>query len=190
MERYGEVLGLPVICVENGKRIGIIKDIMFCPKHKEVIAFLLERKGCEIRKKVILLKDVLSLGKDALIVNDCKCTTTFKKLENTEEFKEKGIIKGLRVYAKTGEDLGIVNDILFDYKTGIIEGVEVSDGIFQDIILGRKVIPLFGRVEFGTENILIDMEALEEMRTTGGGLKRIINGELTVDKDERKGEKL
>ena len=181
MEKYSEVIGLPVICVESGKKIGIIKDIIFCIKFKEVKAFVLEHKGMEIRKKVILLKDVLSLGKDALVVNDSNCTTTMNKAYKTEDFKYSGKIKGLKVYSKAGNDLGIVNDILFDYKNGFIEGVEVSDGFLQDIVLGRKVVPLFGKVEVGSESILIDKEALEEIRTTGGGLKKIITGETNIE---------
>ena len=168
MEKYSDVIGLTVINIEDGKKIGIIKDVIFSTKYREVKGFLLERKSYEIRKKVILLKDVLSLGKDALIVNGCNCTKALSKVEKEYELNDKGKIKGLKVFTKSGEDLGIV-------------GVEVSDGFFQDIVLGRKVIPLFGKVEFSTENILIDKEAVEEITSTGGGLKKIITGETGED---------
>lgn len=181
LEKYSEVIGLPVICVENGKKIGIIKDVLFSTKFREVKGFQLERKGYQIRKKVILLKDVLNLGKDALIVNECNCPKFLSKVEKEYELKDNEKIKGLKVYSRSGEDLGIVNDVLFDYKNGLIEGIEVSDGFFQDIVLGRKVVPLFGKVEFSSENILIDKEAFDEMTTTGGGLKKIITGETVVD---------
>ncbi len=172
MERYSEVVGLPVICVDNGKKIGIVNDVIFCPRTKEVKAFLLERKGCQVRKKAIVIKDVLSLGKDALIVNDCSCTKNLRELEKSEYLKDNGKLKGLRIYSKAGEDLGVVKDILFDYKSGIIEGVEISDSLFQDIVQGRNILPLFGKVEFSEENILVDKEAVEEMTNTGGGLKK------------------
>jgi uncharacterized protein YrrD len=181
LEKYSEVIGLPVICVEDGKKIGIIKDVVFCTKFKEVKAFILEHKGIEIRKKIILLKDVLSLGSDALVINDRNCLTTLSKVKKTEDFKYSGKIKGLKVFSKTGNDLGTVNDIIFDYKNASVEGVEVSDGFFQDIVLGRKVVPLFGKVEVGSENILIDKEAFDEIRTTGGGLKKIITGDTNID---------
>ncbi|HEX3028974.1 MAG TPA: PRC-barrel domain-containing protein, partial [Clostridia bacterium] len=143
MERYSEVLGLPVICVENGKKIGIIEDVIFCPKTKETRAFILQRKGCSIDRKVILVKDVLSLGNDALIVNDCTCAKNFKTVKNSEELKNRGDIQGLKIYSKNGENVGTVKDILFDYRTGTIEGVEISDGLIQDIVQGRRILPLF-----------------------------------------------
>ncbi len=177
MERYSEVVGLPVICVDNGRKIGVISDVIFCPKSKEVKALLLERKGCQIRKKAIVLKDILSLGKDAVIVNDCSCARDFKRLEEAECLKEKGSINGLRIYSKSGEDLGIVKDVLFDYRSGTIEGVEVSDSLFYDIMQGRQILPLFGKVEFSEESILVDREAVEEMTNTGGGLKKKLMAE-------------
>lgn len=177
MERYSEVVGLPVICVEDGKRIGIIKDIIFCPKDKKVLAFLLERKGCQILKKIILSKDILNLGKDAMIVNDCTCVKEFRKTKNDVDFHDRGTIKGLKVYTKSGEDYGVVQDVLFDSKTGMIEGIELSDGLLQDIVQGRNVLPLFGKVEFSEESVLVDREAVEEMMGTGGGLRKKLLGE-------------
>jgi len=40
---------------------------------------------------------------------------------------------------------------LFDLKHGKIDGIEVSDGLLQDIVKGRSVLPLIGKVEFGEE---------------------------------------
>lgn len=177
MEKYSEVLGLPVICVEDGKRMGIIKDILFCPKDKKVLAFLLERKGCKVLKRIILLKDILNLGKDAMIINDASCAKELRKMKKDIEFRDWGRMKGLNVYTKAGEDFGVVQDIMFDYKTGTIEGVEVSDGLLQDIVQGRNILPLFGKVEFSEENVIVDKEAVEEMMGTGGGLKKKLLGE-------------
>lgn len=177
LEKYSEVLGLPVICVSNGKKIGIIKDMVFSPKMKELKAFLLERRGCQINGKVILLKDVLDLGRDALIVNDCSCAKSPKKVKNTGDLGENGKIKGLKVYTRSGEDMGVVEDVIFDHKTGVVEGVEVSNGLMQDIVQGRNILPLFGKVEFSEENILVDKEAIEEMSNTGGGLKKLLGNE-------------
>ena len=176
MERYSEVIGLPVICATDGSKIGTIKDVIFCPKEKSVIAFLLERKGCNIRKKVVLIENILSLGTDALIVNDLSDINELRKVRDMSGFRNKGDVLGLRIYSRSGDDLGIVKDVLFDPKEGKIDGVEVSDGLLQDVIEGRSVLPFLGKVEFSNENILVDNEAVEEMMGTGGGLKNIIEG--------------
>ncbi|HOM02547.1 MAG TPA: PRC-barrel domain-containing protein [Acetivibrio sp.] len=184
MNRYSEVLGLPVICAADGKKLGIVKDIIFCPKEKSVVAFLLERRGYSMRRKVVFASDVLSLGRDALIVNDVDDVKDIKKVQHRPEFKDKWDILGLPIYTKTGEDLGVAKDVLFDLEHGKIDGIEVSDGLLQDIVKGRSVLPLIGKFEFGEENILVDSEAVEEMMETGGGIKNLIEGNKKV---QRKG---
>lgn len=170
--RCSEVTGLPVICIENGKRIGIVKDVIFSPSHRKVSAFLLEGSGYKPYKKVVMLEDVMSLGKDAVMINSYSRKKIVKKGINEGKLNDKGEIRGLKIYSKSGEELGEVKDVLFDYQTGLVEGVEVSDGLFQDIIQGRKILPLFGKVEFSDESMLVDREAVDEMMNTGGGIKK------------------
>lgn len=174
MERYSEIIGLPVISADNGKKAGVVKDVIFSPLSKRAIAYLVEKPGYNFRKSVVLFNDILSTGKDAIIINNCTCISALSKFEKSEDFKSKGEIIGLSIYSKKGENLGIVKDILFDNKTGSLEGVEVSDGLVKDIVKGRSVIPLFGKVEFGEENILVGMEAIEEIIENNKGLKKIL----------------
>jgi len=174
VDRYSDVKGLPVIGADNGRRLGIVKDIIFCPDSGEVRAFLLEREGWRTKKRVVLLRDVLNIGRDAVVVGNSACVTEQKKAEDEGKLGQKGNIMGLRVYSKAGEDLGIIEDILFDGSSGHIEGVEISDGLLQDLIKGRRVLPLFGKVEFGSENILVDREAVDEIGNSSGGLSKYL----------------
>lgn len=160
-----------MVCVNNGSKAGIIKDIIFSPENREVKAFLLEHKGLELKKKVLKLKNILSLGDDAVIIDNPGCVEALGKASYKSEFKDEGSILGLRIFTKGGQELGTVKDVIFDWQTGRIEGFEVSDGLFQDILQGRNLLPLFGKVEFGQENVLVEKEAVEEMENIGGGLK-------------------
>ena len=176
MHRYSEVLGLPVIYADNGKKAGIVKDVVFNPGQREVMAFLLECKNLTLKKRVIPLKEVLSLGRDAIITGGFSCVAALGRSDFARMYGDESNIIGLRIFSKTGEDLGVVKDVIFDWKTGRIESVEISDGMLQDIIQGRKLLPLIGRVEFGSENLLVEREAVEEMANTGGGIKnRLLN---------------
>ena len=171
LHKYSEVLNLPLICANNGKKAGNIKDIVFSPEDREVKAFLLENNGFKLKKKVVLLKDILNLGNDAAIVENRSCISEMGRSTFLDVFRDEGGILGLKIFSKEGEDLGVVKDVLFDWKTGRIEGVEVSDGLLQDVMLGRRILPLFGKVEFSEENVLVEKEAVEEMVNTGGGIK-------------------
>lgn len=177
MERSSEVLGLPVIAFENGKKLGDIKDIVYCPKKREIKGFILENRGFDRRKRMLLFKDVLNIGKDAIIAQGPDCVVPVRESGAGEGTGDEGGILGLKIYSRSGENLGVVKDVLFDQKTGLVEGVEASDGLIQDIIQGRKLVPLFGKVEFGSETLLVDREAVEEAEETGGGIKKRLLGE-------------
>ena len=171
LHKYSEVLNLPVLCADSGKKAGVVKDIIFSPDNKEVKALLLEHKGISLNKKVVFLHELLSLGSDAAIVNSSSCVSSMNRVAYSEAFRDEGSLLGLKVYSKAGGELGVVKDVMFDYQTGRIEGFEISDGLLEDVIQGRKLLPLFGKVELGEEFAVVSSEAVEEMENTGGGIK-------------------
>lgn len=172
LHKYSEVLNLPVICADNGKMAGRVKDVLFNTETREAVALLLEHRGLEIGRRLVFLKDILSLGADAAVIDSCGCISKMGRAEYSSALEKKGRILGLRIFSREGEDLGVVRDIIFDWVSGRVESVEVSDGIFQDVVKGRSLLPLFGKVEFSEENVLVDREAVEEMANTGGGIKK------------------
>lgn len=171
LNKYSCIIGLPVISASDGTKIGVLKDVVFTKDNKGIIAFLLDKNNHAVKGNSVLLQDVLSLGSDALIIGDSNNLIEYKNLKKTFDIQNKSSLRGCKVYTHGGNDLGIVQDILFDYKTGKVEGVQVSDGLVQDIMVGRNILPFLGRIEIGNKNILVDSEAVEEMTSTGGGLK-------------------
>ncbi len=171
LKKYSEIIGLPVISAKDGLKIGTLKEAVFNRNSKGILAFLMEKSNHPVRGNVILLGDILSLGNDALIIKNTNCLMDYRMFKKAHEVQEKNYLRGYKIYTHSGEHLGIVQDVLFDYKTGKVEGVQVSDGLFQDIMTGRNILPFFGKVEIGASNILVENEAVEEMTSTGGGLK-------------------
>jgi uncharacterized protein YrrD len=174
LKKYSDVLGLPVISATDGMKIGTLKDVAFCKDNKGILGFILEKDTHALKGKVILLRDVLSLGNDALIINNPNCLLEYRQFKKTHELQADIQLRGLKIYTHSGDDIGIVQDILFDYRSGKVEGVQVSDGIVQDLIMGRNILPFFGKVEINNSNILVENEAVEEMMNTGGGLRSLL----------------
>ncbi|HEX2947240.1 MAG TPA: PRC-barrel domain-containing protein [Clostridia bacterium] len=171
LHRYSEVLNLPVICADSGKKAGAVKDILFSRKNREVKALLLEHKGLTLKKRVVFISELLSLGGGAAIVNSSGCVSDLNPAAYAKAFDDEGSLLGIRVFSKSGGEIGVIRDVMFDIRTGRIEGLEISDGLFQDVIQGWKLLPLFGKVELGEEFAIVDSEAVNEMEETGGGIK-------------------
>lgn len=171
LHRYSEVLNLPVICADSGKKAGAVKDILFSRNSREVKALLLEHKGLTLNKRVVFISELLSLGGGAAVVNGIGCIADMDREAFAKAFSDAGSLLGLRVFSKTGGEIGVIRDVMFDIRTGRIESFEISDGLFQDIMQGWKLLPLFGKVELGEEFAIVDSEAVKEMEETGGGIK-------------------
>ncbi|HEY8348857.1 MAG TPA: PRC-barrel domain-containing protein [Clostridia bacterium] len=181
--KYSEVLNLPVICADNGSKAGTVKDVLLDGGDRQVKALVLEQKGLAARRRVVPLDDRVNLGNGAVIVGSSDCVaemdrSLFKDTfgGKTAQAGEEGGLIGTKVYSKTGDEVGVIMDVIFDPRTGRIEGFEISDGLLQDVMHGRKLLPLLGKVEFGREFAVVDKEAVDEMKETGGGIKNMLLG--------------
>ncbi|HHW31559.1 MAG TPA: photosystem reaction center subunit H [Clostridiaceae bacterium] len=177
MIRYREVIGMPVFCSQKGKKLGIVGDVIVSLEERKVKAFELEKKGFGVNSKGFLFESIENLGTDAIILKNFFCLDFLNNLGVKKPFDKgtpfnRGVICGRKVYTKTGRELGVVKDYFFDPVTGRVEGIELSDGIYEDIVQRRNILPLFGKVEFGEDNVMVGREAVEEMMSTGGGIKR------------------
>ena len=170
--KYSEVIGLPVICITTGKKLGVVNDITIDKSSRKIEAIIIENKKNDFSKKAILLDDIENIGSDAVIASKNYKLSSTKDLKGMPfiNMKDRAGIYGLKVFSKTGRDMGIVKDVLFDPKTSLVEVVVLSDGLLSDLIRGRNILPLFGHVEFSDESLLVDSEAVSEISNTGGGL--------------------
>jgi len=172
MERQNKIVGLPVICKDNGKSLGIVKNIVYNIEEKRVKAIVVKKEGIKPAEKFLKLEAIEEFGEDAIIVK--QEAEACEKVSDINDIEIDGItgqkMKEMKVYSRSGIELGVIKDVLFDCSTGAIEGVEVSDGLVEDLVKGRKLIPFIGNCEFGEDNLLVDRDALEETIDTGRGL--------------------
>ncbi len=177
MQKLSEVLGLPVIAVNEGKSAGTLKDLAFMKNGRELAGILVEPKGgYAISKKFVKKENILNFEKDAVTIESEKNVSSIGRKQFAKSYRDSGSVTGLKVFSRSGQELGFVEDFLFDSSTGLIESVELSDGILQDILEGRQILPLTGNVEFSEELIFVSKEAIEEMTASGGGLRKRIEG--------------
>jgi len=192
MEWYSEVVGMPVINIEDGRKLGNIKDIAFNLQSGEIIGFVLENNGIFGNSCLLPLSDVVNVLKGSIVVKGAlakrgilrtigadigKNPETGQDKENCADLsaiKMKDIAKARvaekKVCSGNGQEIGVVKDFLFDMETGVIEGFELSDGLVEDLMRGRRLLPLLGKVTYGRDRIIVGDEAINEIVDTGGGL--------------------
>lgn len=176
LKKAKHILGLPIILLDTGEEIFDIKDILFSQKNKRLLGFLIDEGGWFKGAKIVLLKHVHTIGKDAVIIQNKKVIMSSTQIPDVEEVLEKKYtLFQLKVIDNEGNRVGRVEDVLFNEKTGHLHYLEVSEGVFEDIFYGRLRIPLSNNIKFEDKAIIItNKKQIKKI----GGLKKYFNQDI------------
>lgn len=169
MKKAKGLLGLPFVLLDSGKEIGDIKDVLFSQEKKRVIGFLIDEGGWFKGAKIILFKDILKIGKDAVIINNKDVIMSSIKIPEVEKILENEYhLFEMKVLDDNGNNIGHVENIIFDERNGKILSLEVSEGAFEDILNGRLNIPLSENVNFEKEKVILSSGYIYGISKSGG----------------------
>ena len=174
-----DVIGLNIVTIDTGSVIDTVKDIGYNPNTHTVEALFVRKKRLFSAAKAIHMRDVINVGKDAIVVHDAAVIKSVK--EQTEAVKQlsdssKFLVK-TNVLTAQGTELGKVTDIYFDSKTGVVENMEVSQGGFKTLTEGKKSIRPVDIVTIGADATIVSTytELLLDQQGEEHGLKGSIN---------------
>jgi uncharacterized protein YrrD len=156
MRKGKQIIGMPVIGLDSGVKIGIVQDLIYNSAQDKIEGLLLE-KGTWLRDgKIIPYSNVCSIGHDAVIVQRSNAVEKASRVSEIKEFyrQNEGMLN-VPVMTESGTDLGVVDDILIDEASGEITGYEISGGIIHDLVEGRMKIPKSQFLFVGQDVIII-----------------------------------
>jgi len=136
LKRRDEIIGLPAINKEDGKKLGYVKDIIVKTGKKRITGVLVESEGFLKRLFFIPLDKICVFGDVAVIVNiNSSSVQNIKK--NNKGYEHASSPIGVQVMTKDGNEIGVISNIILDESDGSIQGYEVSQGFFDDLFKGR-----------------------------------------------------
>lgn len=172
MRKGSDVIDKVVVTYDNGKKIERIIDLIFDQKHNQLLGFLVEEKGLFRGAKVIPLEEVRAIGLDAIVVNSKESVVKVHRVPAIKEILHQNIVlKGTRILTTEGLDLGAVVDLFFDEHSGLVEGYEVSGGVFADAYSGRSFVPAPETVTIGYDVAFVPPETAQMMQEQVGGIR-------------------
>ena len=119
MLKSKKFIGMPVISLEEGQRIGKIKELVVNPTTKVVVALLIEQKGWFKDQKFIPYSKVCSVGNDAITIEQSSSVQKGTSLPDIVQLtKNKFTIIGCKVIAENGTVLGVVEEFFVDAASG------------------------------------------------------------------------
>ncbi|QFS46764.1 PRC-barrel domain-containing protein [Nostoc sphaeroides] len=172
MRKGSDVIDKVVVTSDKGQKIQRILDLIFDHKRNQLLGFLVEEKGLFRDAKVIPLQEVQAIGSDAIIVKSKASIVKAHRVPAIKEILHQNIVlRGTRILTTEGLYLGGLVDLFFDEHSGLVEGYEVSGGVFADAYSGRSFVPAPEALIIGDDVAFVPPETAQMMEEQVGGIR-------------------
>lgn len=151
MHKGRELVGLPVVAQEKGEELGRIQDLLYDEQTRALKAVVLDGGNWLREPRVIAFEELTPRGPKTFSIAN-KLAISHEMPAGTRRWQG---TKGLRLLNNEGAELGLVEDLVVDLPSGRITALEVSTGLVNDLMEGRKEIALTGQVNWGTDAVII-----------------------------------
>jgi uncharacterized protein YrrD len=139
MNSASSFVGKQVI-TQAGKLIDSISDVIFDPHTHQVLCFIIEPGGWVGGTKILPWSDEFSITPTALTIASPEQIVLARTVPRIQTILENAqVVVGKKIVASDGRQLGILDDVYFDQKTGEIQEYEVAP-LYQKTGFERKAI--------------------------------------------------
>ncbi|KIP22000.1 hypothetical protein JV16_00547 [Anoxybacillus ayderensis] len=154
MKSSTQVIGLPVISIQNGVQLGQVKSLVLNPEKGTVDFLIVDQENWEISMKAIPFRNVIGIGEFAVTVEEERAVLDLNVIPIANELVNKKIaIKQAKVMTRKGQLLGEATEFYIDEETGQITGIEVQIGNESRIVRADHVIT------YGKELLIVHEDA-------------------------------
>lgn len=163
---------MPVYSVNEGEAIGRVKEVVIDPKDKCLLALAVDKGGWYHDVRVIPAGKINTIGDDIIMVDEKQSAEQPPNLPRIVEYmKNPCNIIGARLISEDGRSFGRVEGFYLAREGGAISRLELSGGIFSWLWAGKISLAASHIITLGTEAVVVDSGALEDLRVTAGVLK-------------------
>ncbi|MGV0107046.1 PRC-barrel domain-containing protein [Nostoc sp. DSM 114160] len=181
MLKGSDILDKVVVTYDTGKKIVRIIDLIVDRERNQLLGFLVAEKGLFRDAKVIPLEEVQAIGSNAIVVNSKESVVKAHRVPVIKEILHQNIVlRKKRILTTEGLDLGGLVDLFFDEHSGLVEGYEVSGGVFADAYSGRSFVPASETLKIGDDVAFVPPEIAQLMEEQVGGIRGAV--QATGDK--------
>jgi uncharacterized protein YrrD len=193
MRKGSDIIGKPIVIFNSGKQLCRVQDLIFDQNQNRLVALLVEEKSLFSGARVLPIDAIQSIGTDAVITQseqDIVDVTSDAKIDAI--LQHNNIMKGTQILTVMGQNLGKMVDLYFDEVSGMIEGYEVSGGIFADAYSGRSFVPAVQTLRIGEDYAFVPAVIAELMEEQVGGIKGVLQdtGDKVQEVAQKAGDKL
>jgi len=169
MRKGSDLIGKLIVAYETGERIERVEDLIFDQSGNRVLGFLVDEGGWTRRARVLPLREVQSIGVDAIVVPSKRSIVSADRVSEMKDVLQRNkALRKTKLMTTDGREIGTLEDLFFDDKTGVIEGYEVSGGLFAEKDSGRGFIPAPETLRVGENIAFVPPETVDMILEQAG----------------------
>lgn len=188
-----DLVGRLVVSYDTGEKVTRVRDLIFDQDSDRLLGFLVDEGGWFRSAKVIPFESIKAIGVSAVVIPSRDSIVSASTAPRIQQLiKIDNILKGTRLMAVSGRDLGTIVDLYFDDRTGKVEGYEASGGLFADAYSGRSFVPAPQTLKIGEDIAFVPEETASLMEEQVGGIKGAMQaaGDKIQETSDSAGQKL
>ena len=172
MVRGRDILRLPVITRDVGRKVGQVEDLLIDQPGTRVLGILVGEKGILSDARVIAWAGILVIGFDAVIIDSESSIVKASEVPEIKEVLERGfVLERTRSQTTGGRELGTIENFFFDSATGMVEGYELIGGFNEQQPSGRAFMPAPSSFEAGKDYAFVDPSAADTLEDLAATLR-------------------
>lgn len=129
--------------------IGRVKEVLVSRSGERVCGLVLAQGGLFSQRRVLDFSAVKAIGSTYIWAEE-------QYLDDESDTRCGGTLYDLPVLDGSGEELGRMDDLHFDPRTGRIVALQLSHGLVDDLLGGKGIMAVSGPVIAGDAAIFLD----------------------------------
>jgi sporulation protein YlmC with PRC-barrel domain len=144
MKKTREFKGMPVMTLQEGERLGQVRDLILDPAARQVVALVLDRRAAK-EDQVIATANVRNVGAAAITVEDRSSLVPLSRIPRFQELaRSRKPIQGKMVISETGARLGQVDDLEVDVQTFRIVSLTLKGTLGHGRVISAELVRTIG----------------------------------------------
>ena len=151
MKKSRELKGMPVLTLQEGERLGQVRELILDPATRQVVALVLDQRTSGKEEQVVATANVRNVGTTAITVEDRSSLVPLNRIPRFQELaRARKPVQGKMVMSESGTRLGQVDDMEVDVETFQIVSLVLKG------LLGRRRVISADRVRtIGADAIVV-----------------------------------
>ncbi len=119
-----ELKGMPIVTLQEGERLGHVRNLIVDPAAVQVVALLLDRRSSGGERLVVATANIHKVGSTAITVENRSSMVPLSRIPRFQELvQSRGQMRGKMVITESGARLGKIAELEIDPETFAIQAL-------------------------------------------------------------------